>query len=156
MGRGGARNRSGPPADPKSERSMLRGVSLQALPAEGYRGTIPEWPMPRQSDREAALWEWAWRTPQAAAWALPSELWRAYTVAMWVRTAARCESDDATAADRNSLHRFADQIGLTTAGLREMGWRVAVDEIAPQRAERSEDVAPSPRPRRLTVIADAQ
>jgi hypothetical protein len=45
-----------------------------------------------------------------------------------------CESSEATAADKNSLHRFADQIGLTTAGLAEMGWKVAPDELAARAA----------------------
>jgi hypothetical protein len=106
------------------------------------------------ADRELELWAWAWGTPQAAAWSMPSERWRWYTVGMWVRTAVICESSDATAADKGSLHRFADQIGMTTAGLAEMGWRVAVDELAEKVAAAP---APSagPRPRRLRS-ADAQ
>ncbi len=62
-------------------------------------------------------------------------------MALWVRTAAVCESGDATAADKNSLHRFADQIGLTPAGLKENGWKIAADEVAAKRAER----APTPK-----------
>jgi len=157
MAKGGARNRSGPPADPDSGRSDRRGFSLTALPAEGYSGPAPDFPLPRRvvyrwefedkrrfqvldadetervRDRELELWAWAWRTPQACAWSMPSESWRSLTVAMWVRTFVICEGAEATAADKGSLHRFADQIGLTTAGLAEMGWRVAVDETAPKR-----------------------
>lgn len=158
MTRGGARNRSGPAADPDSGRSDRRGYSLTALPAEGYRGLIPEWPLPPRivrswvvqekarfqvedaeataavADRELALWAWLWRTPQACAWSMPSEGWRLHTIALYVRTFVICEGSDATAADKNSLHRFADQIGMTTAGLSEMGWRVAVDEVGEKRA----------------------
>jgi hypothetical protein len=47
---------------------------------------------------------------------------------MWVRISALCESPDATAADKGSLHRFADQIGLTPAGLKENGWQIAAAE----------------------------
>jgi hypothetical protein len=139
---------------------------------------VPEFPLPRRSvfyttfedkrpvrvfdkdatemvaDRELELWAWAWSTPQAAAWSMPSERWRWYTVGMWVRTAVICESSDATAADKNSLHRFADQIGMTTAGLAEMGWRVAVDELATRAAAPAPEPA-QPRQRRLRV-ADAQ
>jgi len=149
---GGARNRSGPARDPNSARSEARGLSLQALPNEGFQGTIPDFPlMPRRvyrtqfedgsrfevldeetteivARREAELWEWAWRTPQAAAWDL--EPWRWQTVAMWVRTFVICEGDDAKAADKGALHRFADQIGLTPAGLVENGWQVAPVEVA--------------------------
>jgi len=127
------------------------------LPAGGYDGEVPAFPLPKRrvyrwefedkrkfevfdedateiiADREAQLWEWAWRTPQACAWASMSESWRIPTVALWVRTFVLCESDGATAADKNSLHRFADQIGLTPAGLKENGWAVSVDEVAEKR-----------------------
>lgn len=154
MARGGARNRSGPKADPTSGRSDRRGYSLTALPAEGYDGPVPEWPlMPRKvfyvegklrvfdaeataevAEREAQLWAAMWRTPQACAWSMPSESWRLHTIAMYVRTFVICEGSEATAADKNSLHRFADQIGMTTAGLAEMGWKVAVDQVAEKAA----------------------
>lgn len=183
MTHGGARNRSGPQPSPDSARSDARGYSLKALPAEGYKGRIPRFPLPARRimrwvfedkrrwqefdeestelvvDRELELWKWAWRTPQACAWSLPSEKWRIMSVAMWVRTFVICESDAATAADKGSLHRFADQIGLTTAGLTEMGWKVAVDETAEKRAEHVSadpgDSEPARRPRRLRA-ADAQ
>lgn len=154
MPRGGARNRSGPPPDPRSGRSDRRGFSLSALPNEGYQGEIPAYPLPKipvyyeyfenkrkvrefdegateaRWERETDLWSWAWRTPQAAAWI--REPWRWQAVAMWVRTSALCESSDATAADKNALHRFADQIGLTPAGLKENGWAIAAAEIEPE------------------------
>ena len=158
MPRGGARNRSGPPPSETSERSDRRGYSLTALPASGYDGPVPEWPLPKRTvwyeyfadkqkvreiddgatdgvaERELELWAWVWRTPQACAWSMPSESWRLMTIAHWVRTAVLCETSEATAADKNSLHRFADQIGMSPAGLKENGWKVAVDELT-QRAE---------------------
>ena len=163
MGRGGGRNRSGPQANPASARSERRGVKLSALPAEGYQGDVPEFPLPRRAvtyvedgervldidatsdvaEREAELWAWAWRTPQACAWAMPSESWRLHTVAMWVRTHVLCESSDATAADKGSLHRFADQIGMTPAGLRENGWAVAKDEVSEKAADKSTTLSAS-------------
>lgn len=159
MASGGARNRSGPQPDPTSLKSAKRGISLTALPAEGYDDERPAFPLPRvpvydiwfegkerhkeldleatehRYDRELELWAWAWRTPQAAAWSMES--WRWQSVALWVRTSAICESGDATAADKNSLHRFADQIGLTPAGLRENGWKIAADQVAAKRAEKT-------------------
>ena len=155
MARGGARNRSGPQPDPSSGRSDRRGLKFSALPAEGYAGAAPEWPMPNQSDRESELWAWAWSTPQACAWAQPSESWRLHTIAMWVRTAAVCEGDEATAADKGSLHRFADQIGMTPAGLKENGWAVAVDEVGARAADRPAAES-TPRPARRLRSADAQ
>jgi hypothetical protein len=168
MASGGARNRSGPQPDPSSGRSEARGIKLSALPNEGYSGTVPPFPLvpavvraevrdgPRvakevddeeseaRRDREAELWAWAWTTPQAVAWA--REPWRWQTVAMWVRTFALCESPDATAADKNSLHRLADQVGLTPAGLRENGWTIAPNEVAEKRATRTRS-----RPKRQEI-----
>ena len=135
MAHGGARNRSGPAPQEDSGRSDRRGYSLTALPAEGYAGKVPDFPLPDPSDRELAVWETAWRTPQACAWSMPSESWRTRTVALWVRTSVRCETVDAPAALLGQVHRFADQIGMTTAGLAEMGWKIAVDEVAKKAAE---------------------
>jgi hypothetical protein len=128
---GGARNRSGPQKDPSSLRSA--GLTMTALPSEGYGGEAPDFPLPQALDREVELWTQAWTTPQACAWAL--EPWRWLTVAMWVRTFAVCEGLEATAADKSSLHRFADQIGMTPAGLKENGWAVARDVVAAKRSE---------------------
>ncbi|MCX4470467.1 hypothetical protein OOK41_09125 [Micromonospora sp. NBC_01655] len=152
MSRGGARNRSGPPPDPMSGRSDRRGLKLTALPSEGYAGEVPSFPLPRPKARELELWRWAWSTPQACAWA--REAWRWQAVAMWVRTSAICESAKATAADKNALHRFADQIGLTPAGLKENGWAIAADQLAEKRADVPDEPADDVRGR-LAVVPHA-
>lgn len=152
MPRGGARNRSGPQPNVESGRSDRRGYSLTALPAEGYRGEAPEFPLPTPSKRELEVWAQAWRTPQACAWSMPSESWRIRTVAMWVRLTVRCEESDATASLLGQLHRFADQIGMTTAGLAEMGWKVAVDEVAKRGAEKSDKPKPKSSRDRMKVV----
>ncbi len=179
MASGGARNRSGPPPSATSGRSDRRGLRFDALPSGGYDGEVPKFPLPHRqvwlvyfvekqrvreldegetaaiNDRELELWEWAWRTPQACAWAQPSESWRLLTIAMWVRTYVLCESSEATAADKSSLHRFADQIGLTPAGLAENGWAVSKDELAAKAAEKSEEAAPTQPTRRLRAVPGA-
>lgn len=148
MARGGRRNRSGPPANENSGRSDARGYSLTALPAS-YDGPVPDFPLPDPSAREVDLWLEKWRGPHGAAWSQPSESWRVHTVALWVRTFVRCEVPDAPAALLGQLHRFADQIGMTTAGLAEMGWKVAVDELAEKRhsGATGEDDGDDPRDR---------
>ena len=180
MSRGGARNRSGPKASEDSGRSNRRGYSLTALPAGGYDGPVPDFPLPSRrvyrwehedkrrfqvldteatelvAERERELWDWLWATPQACAWSMPSESWRLHTIAMYVRTFVICEGSDATAADKGSLHRFADQIGMTTAGLAEMGWKVAVDEVSKKAAEKAQTEEPKAKPQRRLRAADAQ
>src|SRR5690606_36081339 len=117
MARGGARNRSGPQADPNSGRSERRGIKLTALPSDGYDGDVPDWPLePEMTATEESYWAAAWRMPQAWAWSQPSEQWRIPSVARWVRLAVRCDELDAGAAHLAQLHRFADQIGMTPAG----------------------------------------
>lgn len=153
MTRGGSRNRSGPTPSEDSGRSDRRGYSLTALPAGGYDGPVPEFPLPEPTERELAVWAQAWTTPQACAWAMPSEAWRVRTVAMWARLSVRCEEAAAPAALLGQLHRFADQIGMTTAGLAEMGWKVAVDEVAKKAAENAAKPASS-RDRMKVVKAD--
>lgn len=135
MGKGGARLRSGPRKQEGSRRSMKTGWKLDALPFEGYDGPLPPFPLPRLAKddedaemetwvREQEVWQKMWRTPQACAWAM--QPWRIHTVGLYVRTLVICEGPNASAADKNSLHRFADQVGMTTAGLAEMGWKIAL------------------------------
>jgi hypothetical protein len=85
---------------------------------------------------------------------MPSEAWRTRTVALWVRVTVRCEDADSGAALLGQLHRFADQIGMTTAGLAEMGWKVAVDELAEAREPATPAIdTPAPQ-RRMRVLSD--
>jgi hypothetical protein len=51
-------------------------------------------------------------------------------VAQWVRVFVRCEDAQVSPGVLVQLHRLGDQVGLTTAGLREIGWAVATDELA--------------------------
>ena len=146
MARGGARNRSGPSPDEDSLKSAKIGYVLTALPAGGFTGDVPDFPLPNQTDREAEVWLWAWRTPQACAWSIESWRWR--TVAMWVRWSVQMEHEEASAALGNVVVRLADQIGMTPAGLKENGWKIAPDELAAKRAEKSAaPAAPSARDR---------
>lgn len=123
MARGGARNRSGPQPVEGSRTSERKGFTLTALPPAGFDGEAPDFPLPAALGREIELWEWAWRTPQACAWSL--EPWRWYAVAEWVRWSVKAEAEDASAAVIAAKIRLADQIGMTPAGLRENGWKIA-------------------------------
>lgn len=159
MTRGGPRNRSGPMADPTSARSDARGIRYDELPSEGREGEPPlSWPLGEPSvyietllngkpvkeldpgataerqEAEQDLWAEVWTYPQACVWEL--ERWRWNIVALWVRTFLVCAGPEAKAADKSSLHRFGDQLGLTPAGLRENGWAIARSELDMKRAEK--------------------
>lgn len=151
MPRGGARNRSGPQPDENSLKSAKIGYSLQALPAEGYTGTAPAFPLPAPTTREAEVWAHAWRTPQAFAWS--GQPWRWHTVAMWVRWSVRMEDPEASASLGQVVVRLADQIGMTPAGLKENGWKIAASEVA-KPAQTPTAAKPSTRGR-LSVVRGA-
>jgi len=123
MSRGGSRNRSGPQPDPNSLKSAAT-RSFRTLPADGFTGDAPDFPLPWSTQREEEVWREAWRSPQAVAWI--DEPWRWRTVAMWVRWSVRMEAEEASAALGNVVVRFADQIGLTPAGLKENCWVIGV------------------------------
>lgn len=155
MTRGGARNRSGPQADPNSGRSDRRGFKLTALPATGFDGEVPDFPLPAAAAdaligaRELAIWELHWRTPQASAWFL--EPWRWETVAEFCRIKAIVElAPDASAALVDKLRMYRDQIGMTPAGLKENGWAIAHDEVG-ERREAKEPAKASSRDRMKVV-----
>lgn len=128
MASGGARNRQGrgPAPDPNSLRSAGRGLpDLRPLPAAGFDGDAPEFPLPDATLREVEVWRDAWRSPQAVAWA--GEPWRWRSVAMWTRWSVQMENPGASASLGNVVVRLADQIGMTPAGLKENGWQIVAD-----------------------------
>lgn len=158
MPRGGARNRSGPPKDPNSRTSERAGFKLTALPNEGYRGEIPDFPLgegPADVElREMDVWRESWRTPQACAWAL--EPWRWPIIAEYCRLKAVVEANPAaSAALVTQLHRYRDQIGLTPAGLKENGWAIATAQVGLASDGDDEQPAPVTARRRLRVAGDA-
>ena len=150
---GGARNRSGPSPDPNSGRSDRRGFTLTALPAEGYQGEAPEFPLPSPTDRELDVWASLWRTPQACAWSLQS--WRWHNIADLVRLQVRGEDRDASVAIATVVRQLRADLGLTPAGLKENGWAIAADETAAKRAEKSETPARKSSRDRMKVVPGA-
>lgn len=150
---GGARSRSGPPKDESSLKSGKIGYFLMALPAS-YDGPVPKFPLTYPTKREKTLWAKVWTFPQACAWSMPSEEWRIQSVAMYVRTLARCEDRKASPALFSALLRLAHEVGLTTAGLAAMGWKVRADDLAPKR-EAAEQVPRESSKSRLRSAPDA-
>jgi hypothetical protein len=173
----GGHARSGPAADPTSARSDSRGIKATPLPAEGYAGPVPDFPLSKRvvyrweyedkrrfqvvdldatervAEREAEVWAWLWTTPQACAWALRSERWRLMAIAHYARVLVICELSDATAADKGSMRSLGDDIGMSPAGLRQNGWTVVQDAIAQKRAEQAEPERKSSSRDRMKVVS---
>lgn len=164
---------SGPPPNPTSRRQ----VSAQAntwtdLPAGGYDGAIPDWPIvtneqvaahilnhpdgkvdkkiPMGSDaerldsREAEVWASIWHSPQAAAWALNG--WT-HDIALYVRYLVKGEFGDLDSAKEARM--WSDRLGLNPTAMLKNRWRVKADEVEQKRSEKKK-ATPS---KRLKVAA---
>lgn len=175
MGSGGHRMNSGPKPDPRSGRSDRRGLKFNQLPAEGWSGDVPEFPLPkmdrftketdgeggtvevfdakltkRTREREIEVWNEAWRTPQASMWSVDS--WRWSTIAEYCRLKTVIEmKPDSNAALVGHLHRYRDQIGLSPVGLAGNGWEIVADAPADTGAPEPSGVTEQPK-RRLRAV----
>lgn len=171
MPSGGARAKAGRMPDPASEAFQQRAGGLFALPAAGYKRPHPKFPLPRYevwntwkdddglhrelderaSDqwdaREREVWNELWRYPQGFAWSRPQYKYLQHIVALYVRQYVLCETSEAKAADRTTLCRYADSIGLTPQGLRLNGWSIVPDEPPAKARRRSAKVIDFPDPR---------
>lgn len=125
---GGARNRSGPAADPTSFRSEAKGLVLSRLPAAGFDGDVPDFPVPDVDGRTLSVWTALWRTPQAAAWS--TQTWRWVHVADLARLMVMSEDPKAPIGVWGHIRQARADLGLTPAGLIENGWAIAEDEVA--------------------------
>lgn len=154
----GGHSRSGPAPTPGSGRSDSRGLSFKNLPAEGYTGDIPDFPLPKMrrtswefedgkrykvfdedataSFRETELfhWNWAWRTPQAALWATDQWSWVLPAVADWCRLKALVAEDDAPVGLWAQIRGREGDVLLTSDSLARAGYQVVADEVADKRA----------------------
>ena len=145
----GGHARSGPAKQEGSGRAEAVGYKLTELPAEGFSGEVPEWPLiPGASDVEAAYWERAWRTPQACVWSRQEFRWLIPDVARWVRLTARCDELEASASLLARLPAAEDKIGMTAAGLARFGAKIKPDEVGARRAERTPPAAGEEKPKR--------
>lgn len=120
MTSGGARARSGPAPDPNSYRSLDR--EWVDLPAAGYAGVVPAFPLTEPLAVEVDLWDELWAKPQAAAWA---SLGLKFQVAAYVRAYIKATAPDAVNGWSTVMLRMEAELGLSIPGLRSNGWRIS-------------------------------
>lgn len=174
MPSGGARARSGPPADPSALRRDRAGdAAWTTLPAEGFTGEVPEFPLPkitvwnvyfedkkrvREYDEgatasrwedELGLWTALWRKPQAVMWA---RLGLEYEVAAYVRCYIESTGEDSNSGLKTAALRMAAEIGLSLPGMHSLRWKFAEDEVAAKRGSAPAPAGKSARDR-LKVIS---
>ena len=123
MTSGGARNRSGPAPDPRAlRRDRQDDAGWVTLPADGYKGNVPDFPLNDALTVEVELWDKLWRKPQAAMWA---ELGLEYEVAAYVRAFLESTMAEASAGLKTAVLRMSAEIGLSLPGMHGLRWKIA-------------------------------
>ena len=120
MTSGGKRARSGPAPDPNSYRSLDR--DWVDLPAAGFSGEVPEFPLADALEVEVALWDELWAKPQGAAW---DSLGLKFQVAAYVRAYIKATALDAVNGWSTVVLRMEAELGLNVPGMRSNGWQIA-------------------------------
>ena len=124
MAHGGARARSGPPADPNALRRDRPNdqATWITLPSE-RTGPAPEWPLTAPpSPAELTHWGRVWRTAQATEWE-KNDL--AIEVALYVRVLAQAEEPGAAIGLIKEARMMQENLGLSYVGLLKHHWRIA-------------------------------
>lgn len=147
MPSGGSRSRSGPAPDPNAlRRDRKDDASWVTLPAEGFAGETPQFPLSGLTTSESALWTTLWSKPQAAMW---SKLGLEFEVAAYVRAYLESTEQKASAGLKTAVLRMAAEIGLSLPGMHSLRWVIAEDEVA---AKRDTVAVPSGARARLKAI----
>lgn len=137
---------SGPTPNPNSRRqSGNQAHTWLDLPAEGYAGDIPEWPLGQATPTEQAMWSRYWRKPQAAAWA---RIQLVDEVALYVRVFLLGAAGDVKAM--TEARQIGERLGLSPSAMLKNRWRVVADQVGEQRQTKAKPAA-----RRRLVVADA-
>jgi hypothetical protein len=146
----GGHGRSGRTADPNSLRSAAReGEWLTLEPLDsGFRA--PEWPLESQTDREIVLWQRFWSLPQAAEWL---RLHLADEVGLYCRYFAESEDSKGNRESRTLVRQHRELLGLSTAGLERLKWRIGGDQ-APIHAVAAQRMVRTSSRDRLRAVQD--
>lgn len=132
MASGGARARSGPAPDPHAlRRDRKDDAGWTTLPAEGFTGNVPTFPLMGTLGAESELWDTLWRKPQAVMW---SKLGLEYEVAAYVRAFLESTAIEAPAGLKTAVLRMAAEIGLSLPGMHSLRWKFAEDELEAKRS----------------------
>lgn len=117
----------GPAPSPNARRRNAR-PDWVTLPAEGYQGDIPRWPLmndPSEAERE--LWLSLWRTPQACQW-IRGQYER--VVARYCAIVALSEIEP-TAAILGEVRQMEDRLGLSPMALKRLQWEIPEQSSTP-------------------------
>ena len=123
------------------------------MPAEGFSGDVPEFPLGSASPQEVELWADLWRKPQAVMW---DRMCSHRTVARYAFLLSVVEDPtrDVQAAILGEVRQLEQQLGVTPKAMRDLRWEIVADEVAERREEKAQPAAARPT-RRLKVAPGA-
>jgi hypothetical protein len=101
------------------------------LPAEGFKGDVPDFPLADAAVVESALWAALWRKPQAFMW---KKLGLEFEVGAYVRAFLESVEPGASAGLKTAVLRMAAELGLSTPGMHTLRWKFSEDELSVKRA----------------------
>ena len=93
---------------------------------EPRSGEVPEFPLESATGRELVLWERLWGRPQASEW---ERLFLHDEVALYVRYLVEAEQPEASSAVRTLVKQHQELLGLSTAGLNRLRWRMPEGDV---------------------------
>lgn len=132
MPSGGARARSGPAPDPNAlRRDRKDDAPWVVLPAEGFAGDVPDFPLVDELGMELDLWAELWRKPQAVMW---DRLGLRFQVAAYVRAFGESVLPGAASGLKTAVLRMEGELGLSVPGMHSLRWKIAADEVSERRA----------------------
>lgn len=141
----------GPLSHPNARRQNLKPAKVY-LPAEGYQGPIPDWPLVEGQMVELERWGRLWRTPMAAQWV---RMGIETVVARYVRLALQAEDSGSklSVAESNvkgAVTALEKELGLSPAALKRLEWEIVADEVGDKREE-----VQRPASRRIRAVDEA-
>lgn len=122
---------TGPAPNPNSRRQAgNQSHTWLTLPAAGYAGPVPDWPLASATESELDMWARYWRKPQAAAWAA---IGMVDEVALYVRAFVKGATAEDSVKAITEARQWTKPLGLTPDGMLHNRWRMAADEVAERR-----------------------
>jgi hypothetical protein len=150
MTSGGARSRSGPPADAEALRRDREAGDWIALDAAPVTEPPPTWPLSKPfRAREKTLWAREWARPQAVMW---RRLGLEEEVAAYVRTVVRFEGPESRTGDGTLMRQLAEDLGISMSGLARNRWTIGKPASVAAAKETTEPTGPTAK-ERLKLVA---
>lgn len=114
------------PAPKRNARRTNARPDWRTLPAGGFDGSVPDWPIGEPTVAQSVLWLDLWRTPQAAAWA---DLGWTRVVARYAALVDTSEQGMVNGVLLSEIRQLEDRLGLSPMAMRRLQWDVEPREL---------------------------